>query len=107
MSPSTARASRASCLTAAIPEPKRTYQSTTRCRSMIRPIHTAQLTPSGLSLDDFVGDRPWSEAVQVGPPRASPIEGVSVTPLPVHSDDRGALSELLTTRDGPIEPIEI
>ena len=72
---------------------------------MIRPIHTAQLTPSGLSLDDFVGDRPWSEAVQVGPPRASPIEGVSVTPLPVHSDDRGALSELLTTRDGPIEPI--
>ena len=72
---------------------------------MITPIHTAHVASSGLSLEDFISDKPSTRADQGGSRQTGPIEGVSVTPLSVNSDDRGALSELLTTRDGPIEPI--
>jgi dTDP-4-dehydrorhamnose 3,5-epimerase len=33
------------------------------------------------------------------------IDGLTATPLVVNTDERGGLTELLTTRDGPIEPI--
>ena len=33
------------------------------------------------------------------------IDGVEVTPLETHGDDRGSLVELLTTRDNVIEPV--
>src|SRR5947209_7660898 len=72
---------------------------------MIMPVHTANAAPSRLRLEDFARDKPLSRVDQSALPQATPIEGVSVTPLSVNSDDRGALSELLTTRDGPIEPI--
>jgi dTDP-4-dehydrorhamnose 3,5-epimerase len=74
-------------------------------RIMITPVHTAHVASSGLKLEEFVSDTPWSEADHVDLHQASAIDGVSITPLPVNSDGRGALSELLTTRRGPIEPI--
>ena len=72
---------------------------------MIPPVHSAQVASSGLSPDDFVADKPLPRIGQGGSVQASPIDGVSITPLQVNSDGRGALSELLTVRDGPIEPI--
>jgi dTDP-4-dehydrorhamnose 3,5-epimerase len=65
--------------------------------------------PSELTLDDFVADRPLRRAPDG--PRREPlhipnlIDGVAVTSLVLNGDDRGSLCELLTTRDGPIEPI--
>jgi len=65
------------------------------------------VTPVSLALEDFVADQPKIRAV---PPRCAEtvpdlIEGVALEPLTLNSDDRGGLSELLTTRDGPIEAI--
>ena len=60
-----------------------------------------------LTLEDFVADEPKVRTAV--PPRAvavsGQIDGVTLTPLASNSDDRGGLSELLTARDGPIEPI--
>ena len=59
-----------------------------------------------LSPDDFVQDAPVAAAqAPAATPVADLIDGVTVTPLVAHGDNRGALTELLTTRDGPIEPI--
>lgn len=59
-----------------------------------------------LTPDDFVQDKPVAAAqAPAAAPVADQIDGVTVTPLVAHGDNRGALTELLTTRDGPIEPI--
>jgi dTDP-4-dehydrorhamnose 3,5-epimerase len=72
---------------------------------MITPVHTAHVSPSGLSLDDFASDTPLPDVGRAASRQTASIEGVTLTPLLVNSDDRGALSELLTTRHGAIEPI--
>ncbi len=65
------------------------------------------MTRKAPSLDEFVDDAPWENTT--GPQKTYGIdpliEGVIVDPLIKHSDDRGELIELLTTRDGPIDPI--
>lgn len=59
-----------------------------------------------LTPDDFVQDAPVATAqAPAATPVADLIDGVTVTPLVAHGDNRGALTELLTTRDGLIEPI--
>lgn len=75
---------------------------------MIAPIKTRLLENTGARLDDFTDDLPKAAAVTcVGAARDADriIEGVTVTPLLGNSDDRGSLFELLTIRDGPIEPL--
>jgi dTDP-4-dehydrorhamnose 3,5-epimerase len=62
----------------------------------------------GLDLDAFLPDTPKqprhpNPATKSGQP--SLIEGVEITALIANEDDRGSLYELLTTRDGAIEPI--
>jgi dTDP-4-dehydrorhamnose 3,5-epimerase len=64
---------------------------------------------STLKLEDFVPDQPKSiaraseqgSAIEQG----SLIEGVKIELLNTGTDHRGMLHELLTTRDGDIEPI--
>jgi dTDP-4-dehydrorhamnose 3,5-epimerase len=69
----------------------------------------ARIVPSaGLSFDAFVPDQPMprqgpGSAREAGQP--SLIAGVEITTLVGKEDDRGSLHELLTTRDGAIEPI--
>ena len=59
-----------------------------------------------LTPDDFVQDAPVATAqAPAATPVADLIDGVTVTPLVAHGDNRGALTELLTTRDGLIKPI--
>lgn len=59
-----------------------------------------------LKLDDFVPDRPFEPRRPIAqPPIQDLIEGVSLTPLLRNEDSRGALTVLLTTHDGPIDPI--
>jgi|SRR5262245_34080138 len=72
--------------------------------------HKTQLCPStGLCLDDFKPDSPLPaapgsrDAVATGDSEI--IDGVTATALLRNADDRGSLVELLTTRDGQIEPI--
>lgn len=62
---------------------------------------------AALSLTDFAPDAPWESrpVTDVGAAPHELIDGVTLTPIVAHSDERGSLSELLTTRDGPIEPI--
>ena len=62
-------------------------------------------TDSHLRLDDFKPDIPFQ--LTPAQPISDPdmIDGVTVTPLTLRADNRGALVELLTTRDGVIEPI--
>lgn len=62
---------------------------------------TRPLTP-----DDFVQDAPVAAAqAPAATPVADLIDGITVTPLVTRADHRGGLTELLTTRHGPIEPI--
>lgn len=62
---------------------------------------------TGAKLSDFVQDKPTTNLIQK--PKAGFAEpliaGVEVTSLSSGKDDRGQINELLTTRDGPIEPI--
>ena len=62
---------------------------------------------AALSLGDFTPDTPWEPrpAIDVGAVPHELIDGVTLTPIVAKSDERGSLSELLTTRDGSIEPI--
>ena len=65
---------------------------------------------TGLSLDDFVPDRPKPSPRTAVPghqiaPVSELIDGLTASPLTGNADERGSLFELLTTRDGPIEPI--
>jgi len=74
---------------------------------MIRPSKSVVVASRGLKLDDFESDRPWPAdgAMTDGVAGDGWIEGVTLSPLIAHSDARGSLCELLTTRDGTIEPI--
>jgi dTDP-4-dehydrorhamnose 3,5-epimerase len=74
---------------------------------MIHPTKSVVVASRGLELADFETDVPCSHpAVDTAAVAGeATIEGVTVSPLIPHSDSRGSLSELLTTRDGPIEPI--
>jgi dTDP-4-dehydrorhamnose 3,5-epimerase len=59
-----------------------------------------------LTTDDFTPDTPFEPRPVATPVQGLDlIEGVTVTPLTPNADERGSLVELLTTRDGPIEPI--
>lgn len=61
---------------------------------------------SPLRPDDFVQDAPFAPTpTPAATPVADLIDGVTVTPLVARTDHRGSLTELLTTRDGLIEPI--
>jgi len=74
---------------------------------MINPIKSAFIPSPGLKLADFEADAPNPHAGRnINAVRnEGMIEGVTVSTLISHSDSRGSLCELLTTRDGPIEPI--
>ncbi|GAC1332372.1 MAG: dTDP-4-dehydrorhamnose 3,5-epimerase family protein [Bradyrhizobium sp.] len=74
---------------------------------MIHPAKSVVAASLGLELDDFESDRPWLAAGAKIEAVAGDgwIEGVTFSPLIPHSDARGSLFELLTTRDGTIEPI--
>ena len=74
---------------------------------MINPIKSAFIASPGLKLADFEADAPNPHAGRnINAVRnEGMIEGVTVSTLISHSDSRGSLCELLTTRDGPIEPI--
>ena len=74
---------------------------------MIAPVITQVLASPGLRLEDFVSDlsKPPVAAALAGTVATDVIEGVTATPLIGNPDERGSLFELLTTRDGPIEPI--
>jgi hypothetical protein len=71
---------------------------------MIRPTKTQVVVASGISLDDFASDVPHAprSAGANAASNAGIIDGVTATALIANADDRGSLSELLTTRDGPI-----
>jgi dTDP-4-dehydrorhamnose 3,5-epimerase len=74
---------------------------------MIHPAKSVVVASHGLKLDDFESDRPWPAAGARSEAVAGDgwIEGVTFSPLIPHSDARGSLCELLTARDGTIEPI--
>lgn len=74
---------------------------------MIMPVRTQVIKSPGLSLADFASDprRPRSGSEGVDDRSSGLIDGVTATPLVANTDERGFLTELLTTRDGPIEPI--
>jgi len=62
----------------------------------------------GLDLDAFASDRPTQRhgcGVVSDAAQSSLIDGVRLTGLIRNEDARGSLHELLTTRDGPVEPI--
>jgi dTDP-4-dehydrorhamnose 3,5-epimerase len=76
---------------------------------MIVPAFTCVYPSLGLGLDDFAPDPPKPPAPASSADAAvNPldiIDGVTATPLLGNADARGSLFEVLTTRDGPIEPI--
>lgn len=83
------------------------FSETSEQQMTIKPTRSILIASPNLSLEDFKADEPsprakfnagWVHGTDM-------IDGVSVTALASHSDSRGSLSELLTTRDGPIEPI--
>jgi dTDP-4-dehydrorhamnose 3,5-epimerase len=82
-------------------------ERSTQRDKMIEPeISTIAASPN-LRFGDFEPDAPRSREPS-SPGRGSQgrlISGVTAGELAVHADSRGSLSELLTTRDGPIEPI--
>jgi dTDP-4-dehydrorhamnose 3,5-epimerase len=69
----------------------------------------ARIVPApGLGLDAFAPDRPTPRhrgGFVSDPAQSSLIDGVKLTGLIRNEDARGSLHELLTTREGPIEPI--
>ena len=74
---------------------------------MIDPEISTIAASSYLRFSDFEPDAPCPpEPISPSTGRQGRlICGVTVGELVVHADSRGSLSELLTTRDGPIEPI--
>ena len=60
-----------------------------------------------LRFEDFVSDKPTVAKIKSAgaTPEPSSIEGVKTTFLTSGSDSRGSLFELLSTRDGLLEPI--
>ena len=75
--------------------------------TQIIPIESRDFHGHTLKLDDFVADPPFPSAVSGAAQAATPslIDGIIATPLVANFHAHGSLTELLTTRDGPIEPI--
>src|SRR6185369_1375669 len=69
-------------------------------------VTTRDFGRAGFGLDDFVADLPKSPAER-STPQTTPdlIDGITLTSLVPNTYESGSLTELLTTRDGPIEPI--
>jgi dTDP-4-dehydrorhamnose 3,5-epimerase len=73
----------------------------------IKPTQSVLIASPRLSLKDFTPDQPnlhvkaTAEAVHI----PGMIEGIKAATLAPHSDARGSLCELITTRDRAIEPI--
>jgi dTDP-4-dehydrorhamnose 3,5-epimerase len=70
----------------------------------------AKIVPAtGLALDAFEADRPMQQHGRCNTSdnaaQSSLIDGVELTGLLRNEDARGSLHELLTTREGPTEPI--
>jgi dTDP-4-dehydrorhamnose 3,5-epimerase len=74
---------------------------------MMNPTRSTRVATPTLGLEDFKADEPFArpEIMADATHATGLIDGVSLTTLSSHSDERGSLCELLTTRDGPIEPI--
>jgi dTDP-4-dehydrorhamnose 3,5-epimerase len=74
---------------------------------MIAPVKSAVIASPDLALADFQPDAPFRRhaAAADAANDAGVIHGVTTQELVLHSDQRGSLCELLTTRDGPIDPI--
>ena len=74
---------------------------------MVAPIRSVLIAPPDLDLSDFQPDAPRPHIAVVPETACEPgvIHGVVTRALAAHTDPRGSLCELLTTRDGPIEPI--
>jgi dTDP-4-dehydrorhamnose 3,5-epimerase len=71
-------------------------------------VQTRIVPAAGLSLEEFAPDRPTQPrraASKSEAAKLSLIDGVQLTTLVANDDDRGSLHELLTRRDGEIEPI--
>jgi dTDP-4-dehydrorhamnose 3,5-epimerase len=73
----------------------------------VAPIRSAVIAPPSLDLADFQPDarRPHAAVRAAATCEPGMIHGVVTHALTAHADHRGSLCELLTTRDGPIEPI--
>jgi dTDP-4-dehydrorhamnose 3,5-epimerase len=73
----------------------------------VAPIRWVVIPPPKLDLADFRPDAPRPHVAVVPETACEPgvIHGVVARTLVAHADPRGSLCELLTTRDGPIEPI--
>jgi dTDP-4-dehydrorhamnose 3,5-epimerase len=71
------------------------------------PIRSVVIAPPSLELADFQPDasRPHGAVMTETARESGMIRGVVTRALTAHADHRGSLCELLTTRDGPIEPI--
>lgn len=76
---------------------------------MMLPDESRVTVAPGLTLEDFEPDLPTlrdpEEPATAAAEQATLIEGVSASALSLRPDHRGWLSELLTTREGKIEPI--
>lgn len=73
---------------------------------IVAPIASKIIPSLELDLSDFRPDAPFSlPAPAEGGTSPDMIHGVSTRALVVHTDERGSLCELLTTRDEAIEPI--
>ena len=74
---------------------------------MVAPIRSVVIAPLNLDLADFQPDAPCPRGAVMPETAREPgtIHGVVTRALAAHADRRGSLCELLTTRDGPIEPI--
>lgn len=64
-----------------------------------------QTSSASLELDHFKPDAPFNLTPPKPAADSDMIDGVTLTPLVRRTDGRGALIELLTTRDQVIEPI--
>ncbi len=72
---------------------------------MIRPVRAERFPKTGVSLDDFADDAPFT-APAAGPAERSPelIDGVELIPLSRNTDKRGSLTEL-SVFDQTVEPL--
>ena len=69
-------------------------------------VKSAVIASPRLTLDDFAADAQLTPTPRkASATRVDLIDGLTVSPLVPNIDERGSLTELLTTRDGPIEPI--
>jgi dTDP-4-dehydrorhamnose 3,5-epimerase len=73
----------------------------------IKPTQSFLVASPRLSLEDFTPDQPFLHVKATAEATHAPdmIEGIKAATLAPHSDARGSLCELLTTRDRPMEPI--